>query len=143
MQIKEYIDPKTGEIAEIHPAMVAPVARDPNRLYADGSEKLCNVPLVSPLSRQPSLRDRIKNMVRSGELAQAIREAQNLMDDDDENYEGFDRNHLDEVMPTPTEYQTYLRHKPSEEPQQAPEEAPQPQNEPSATTLPDPKEGDA
>jgi len=135
----EHVDTETGEIDDIHQATLAPLARDPSRLYANGAEKLCPIPLVSPLSRPPSLKDRIKTMIRSGELAQQIREAQNYFDDDEDNYEGFDRNYFDENMPTIGEMNTIRRVNPTEPPQ-APEKPPQASDEPAPTSPASPQE---
>lgn len=137
----EHVDNETGEILDIHEATLAPISGQ-DRLYADGSEKLCPIPLVSPLSRPPSLKDRIAHMVRSGELAQSIRESQAYFDDDDDNYEGFDRNYLDENMPTIDEMRTIYRRNPKEPPQ-APEKPPQASDEPPATPPASDKEPDA
>lgn len=134
--VPDYIDPETGEVHAVHIAQMAPRARTRKRLNQDGSERLVSIPLVSSLLRQPSLKDRINAMVRSGELAQKIREAQNSMNDDDDDFEGFDRNYLEENLPTPAEMDNIRRIAGQDLPQGS-QEPPQAPSEPPATPVPD------
>lgn len=138
-ETQEYVDPVTGEILPCHPARSAPRARRCNegvRLSRTGSEILYNTPLVSPLLRPPSLKQRVEAMIRSGELAQQIRMAQNAASADDADFEGYDRNFAEdhvvtrhEALHATREFEGFDK-KPSQEPPQAPKES-------SATTLPD------
>lgn len=128
----EVIDPETGEIKKALPQMVAPTAAM-QRLHKNGSEKLDPRPLVSPLLRPPSLKQRVEAMVRSGELAQLIRMEQNMRDDDDNNFEGYDRNFSEEI---PTIHELAHVRNTHEGPPQAPQTPPQASSGPPATTLP-------
>lgn len=108
MAKNEIVNGETGEV-EIAPSqMRAPTAKS-IRLAANGSEALDPKPLVSPLSRQPSLKDRIEAMTRNGELAELIRASQNMMNMDDDDFEAFERNFPDEEVPTLSEIRQMRR----------------------------------
>lgn len=141
--LEEYTD-EDGEIhVGVHPATAPIAARTRDRLDQNGAEVLCDIPLVSPLDRQPSLKERIASMMRSGELAAEIRRAQNMADDDDDNYDGFDRNFAEDFIPTEHEVSFDTRlNKPKRSPKAA-TEPPQAPEGPPATTPPPTSENEA
>lgn len=140
-----WINPETGEVSKAPPQMRAPAADDV-RLDKNGAEFLNSKPLVSPLSRQPSLKDRIERMVQNGQLAQLIRESHNLMNLDDDDFEAYERNFPDEEVPTLSEIRQmrreYVDHYDDNGPK-GPLEAPTGPEETPATPPPSPTEGAA
>ncbi|AZL82713.1 hypothetical protein [Apis mellifera associated microvirus 37] len=119
------VNPKTGALKE-YPACMAPIAADAQRLDDRGAEIFTKGQLVNPLHKLPSIKSMVDAAERSGRLMQMHRQAQNLKlaEDDDPDFQGYDRNWLEENFVTEFEFEFMRERLPVSAPSQPAPDAP-------------------
>jgi len=104
----DVLNPKTGVLKE-YPLCMKPISARSKRLDSNGGEILCADLIVNPLNRQPSIKSMVDHAERSGQLHALQLQAQNLQlaEDGDPDFEGYDRNWLEENFLTEAEVNFY------------------------------------